>query len=345
MSYINNHLYNLISNSVKEAYGIELTFKNSYRLDLFPRLVGREIHVNEKLNIILELFNSGITYGINTGYAIGHYIMFQSFWFYNDYENADFHLSAFEDEVDEIIKVSHPASNALVNNAHNYIQVFYILLHESFHALYGARPDIKAMALETTEAIMQDIKEEYRDTEKDDNRDVEVMCEYFDLIADGKEQNVAEEISCDRQAWLNLINDVQRSQNPTDEEIMVYHQIVFMTLSIMDLTKVLQSVYNPKIKDAFGDDTREIFTRQIAFKALLRQYNEKVWEMVTNEYNNLAQDLLVIYDTALEGLKEYTDDITALYKKEYPRDIIGNSQRNKLSETMKLVEAKFLGCE
>ena len=67
--------------------------------------------------------------------------------------------------------------------------------------------------------------------------------------------------------------------------------------------------------------------------------------MVTNEYNNLAQDLLVIYETALEGLKEYTDDITALYKKGNPRDIIGNSQRNKLSETMKLVEAKFLGFE
>lgn len=308
------------------------------------------LRYNPKVRTLLALYNMAMDKGCDTGEAIIHYVLFHAFLEADDYAAAGCHLNAFRREIIRLQPALRSGEEQEEAGAQVFMQIFFTLFHEAFHIILHHKPEDSALTFGTTRDLLRDIKTELEDglsmiSEEELLRhpktrqhlsnlippslpepEREAMeaemreqmshnpfsPEYIESVIQGADEMLVEEISCDRQAWLNLMPILQ-SDGATDRDILQVHLWFFTVFNAMDFNKMLQSQYHPALHERYRYDGRRVVLRHKAFKTLVRQYSPEIYKTVKSEYLDLSVGLEAVFRSSVLGLHRYEADLQRLY--------------------------------
>lgn len=315
---------------------------------------GKPIYVlkfNPRVQDILTLYNLALERGYDTGKAIVHYTLFYAFLETDNYKEAHRHLDAFRSEIANMPTVIYGAEERAEDNGQLLIQLFFVLYHEAFHIIFRHNPEARKASLATTRELLKDIKTEWEDLNsmaadeemmkhpkvkqsiadlvpqalsqeeqnawkaqirKNMSKDI-FPADYIDEVLNG-DDTLLEEISCDRQAWLNLL-PLFKEDGATHEDMLHLHLYMFAIFNAMDYNKNLMSELIPAKHEGYQYNGKRVVLRHKAFKALLRQYSPEVDKVITTEYNDLQKGLTSIFRSSIMAFYQYGEDLHEMFLK------------------------------
>lgn len=366
--------YHHISVQPEEVDGTD--FFPSVHSDEAAHATTCALRFNPKVQTVLALYNLSMQRSVNTGDAIIHYVLFHAFLEVDDYDGASCHLAAFRQQLASVLSPSLTAEEQEEANAQVLLQLYFILFHESFHIILRQAPRTYKTAIDTTHELLRDIAAELDDMHASisneelfshpktrqhlhamipDELPEEARCMMETNIRENLSQDylnsayiaqvlesdptLVEEITCDRQAWLNLVPILQ-ADGATDADLLSVHLWMFTVLNAMDFNKVLQNQFIPAQHDRSHYDGYRVLLRHKAFKTLLRQYHAEIEKTITTEYLDLHKGLESIFRSSVMALERYADDLRQIYS----RHQAGNHQpdfvrhrrlENEISEAAK----------
>lgn len=307
------------------------------------------LRFNPKVQTILALYNLAMNRNYDTGESVVRYVLFHAALETDRYDLARTHLDGFRKEASRfgLAGISEDAREEA--GAQLLVQLYFTLFHESFHIILHHHPDERRMALETTRELLLDIKAEWEDglslvseeellnhpktrqrmdalipmelpeSEREEMKAFlweqmsanRISPEYIDRVLQ-PDPTLVEEITCDRQAWLNLLPILQ-GDGATDQDILQIHLWLLVVFNAMDFNKVLQTQFIPSYHGRDNYDGMRVVLRHKAFKALLRQYSPDVYRLLKSDYLDLQPGLEAIYRSSVMALQRYADDLVQLY--------------------------------
>lgn len=315
---------------------------------------GKPIYVlkfNPRVQDILTLYNLALERGYDTGKAIVHYTLFYAFLETDNYKEAHRHLDAFRSEIANMPTVIYGAEERAEDNGQLLIQLFFVLYHEAFHIIFRQNPEARKMSLDATRELLKDVKTEWEDLNsmitneqmmkhprvqqsiadlvpqalsqeeqkaweaqirKNMSKDI-FPADYIDEVLNG-DDTLLEEISCDRQAWLNLL-PLFKEDCATPEDILHLHLYMFAVFNAMDYNKNLMSELIPAKHEGYQYNGKRVVLRHKAFKALLRQYSPEVDKVIITEYNDLQKGLTSIFRSSIMAFYQYGEDLHEMFLK------------------------------
>lgn len=334
------------------------------------------LRFNPKVQNVLALYNLSMQRSVNTGDAIVHYVLFHAFLEVDDYYGAGRHLAAFRQQLARVLTPSLTAEEQEEANAQVLLQLYFILFHESFHIILRLDPKTYKAAIDTTHELLCDIAAELDDMHASisneelfshpktrqhihalipDELSDEARREMEAHIRENLSQDylnsayiahvlesdptLVEEITCDRQAWLNLVS-ILHADGATDADLLSVHLWMFTVLNAMDFNKVLQNQFIPACHDRSHYDYYRVLLRHKAFKVLLCRYHAEIEKSITTEYLDLHKGLESIYRSSVMALERYADDLRQIYSRHqagnYQPDFARHRRlENEMSEAAK----------
>lgn len=309
------------------------------------------LRFNPKVLTILALYNLALGQNLDTEEAIIRYSLFYACLEMDDYEQARIHLDAFRKEMIHLSLHTLTEDNRENIRAQLLTQLYFLFFHESFHIIFHHQPNNCTLALDTTRQLLLDIKTEWEDgfslitkeellnhpktkqhinnmipqelsgTEQQEmeeslHRELSkntIRPNYIDYVLQ-YDKTLVEEITCDRQAWLNLL-PVFQDDGATEQDILQIHLWIFTVFNAMDFNKFLQSQFVPSLHGKKEYDGMRVVLRHKAFKALLRQYNPDIYKLLKSEYLDLNDGVDAIFRSAVMTLHRHADDLSRLYAK------------------------------
>lgn len=309
------------------------------------------LRFNPKVQTLLALYNPALGKGMDTGEAIIRYSLFHAALEVDDYGQARAHLDAFHSELNRLPLSARSEEEREEANAQVLVQLYFLLYHEAFHLILHHHPDIRPVAFDTTRQLLLNIKKEWEDgfslvTEEEllnhpktqrhinnmiptelseTERQMLKECirgtmsecksrfDYIDQVLQGDKTQM-EEITCDRNAWLNLLPLFQ-DKGATEQELLQIHLWIFAVFNAMDFNKFLLSQYVPSLHGKTEYDGMRVVLRHKAFTALLQQYNPEVYKLLKSEYVDLSYGLEAICRSAFMAWHHHADDLSRLYAK------------------------------
>lgn len=315
---------------------------------------GKPIYVlkfNPRVQDILTLYNLALERGYDTGKAIVLYTLFYALLETDNYKEAHRHLDAFRSEIANMPTVIYGAEERAEDNGQLLIQLFFVLYHEAFHIIFRHNPEARKASLATTRELLKDIKTEWEDLNsmaadeemmkhpkvkqriadlvpqalsqeeqnaweaqirKNMSKDI-FPADYIDEVLNG-DDTLLEEISCDRQAWLNLL-PLFKEDGATPEDMLHLHLCMFAVFNAMDYNKNLMSELIPAKHEGYQYNGKRVVLHHKAFKALLRQYSPEVNKVITTEYNDLQKGLTSIFRSSIMAFYQYGEDLHEMFLK------------------------------
>lgn len=342
------HYYDLTVN-VEETFGMDFFPSNEAVNEK-----GKPIYVlkfNPRVQDILILYNLALERGYDTGKAIVHYTLFYALLETDNYKEAHRHLDAFRSEIANMPTVIYGAEERAEDNGQLLIQLFFVLYHETFHIIFRHNPEARKASLATTRELLKDIKTEWEDLNsmaadeemmkhpkvkqsiadlvpqalsqeeqnaweaqirKNMSKDI-FPADYIDEVLNG-DDTLLEEISCDRQAWLNLL-PLFKEDGATPKDMLHLRLCMFAVFNAMDYNKNLMSELIPAKHEGYQYNGKRVVLRHKAFKALLRQYSPEVDKVITTEYNDLQKGLTSIFRSSIMAFYQYGEDLHEMFLK------------------------------
>ena len=336
------------------------------------------LRYNPKVQAVLALYNLSMQRSVSTGDAIVHYVLFHAFLEVDGYDGASRHLAAFRRQLASVLTPSLSAEEQEEADAQVLLQLYFILFHESFHIILRQDPKTYETAIDTTRKLLLDISAELDDMHATvsseelfshpktrqhihamipDELSDESRCEMeshirenlsHDYLNSGyiayvleSDPTLVEEITCDRQAWLNLVSILQ-TDGATDSDLLSVHLWTFTVLNAMVFNKVLQNQFFPAQHDRSRYDGYRVLLRHKAFKALLRQYHTEIEKTITTEYLDLHKGLESIFCSSVMALECYADDLQQIYSRHQAGNHLPDFARNRhleneMSEAVKVL--------
>lgn len=336
--------YHLIETQVEETRGTDFFPEAEISGE-----TGYVLRFNPKVQAILALYNLAMSRGCDTGEAVVRYVLFHAALETDHYDLALAHLDGFREEVARLGLAGLPDDVREEAGAQLLTQLYFTLFHESFHIILHHHPDERRTALATTPELLLDIKAEWEDglslvseeellnhpktrqrveamipkelpeSERQTMRELlygqlsanRLSPEYIDQVLRA-DPTLVEEITCDRQAWLNMLPILQ-GDGATDRDILQVHLWLFIVFNAMDFNKVLQAQFIPSFHERDHYDGMRVVLRHKAFKALLRQYSPDVYRLLKSDYLDLQTGLEAIYRSSIMALHRYAEDLARLY--------------------------------
>lgn len=311
--------------------------------------VARILRFNPKVETVLALYNRAMEHGQEIGETVTRYALFHAFLELDDYDSARRHLEAFREEVCRLKLNCQRKESRKDASGRILLQVYFTLFHESFHIVFNHSPELKALAIETTRELLRDMKVELEDqlstitpeellSHAKTQEQIETLIPqelpqemreamreqmlgemgqhpystaYIDSLISGDDEPLLEELSCDRQAWLNFCT-MAEGDGCTADDLLQFHLWFYTVFCAMDFNHNLLSQYRPVVHDGYTYDARRIVLRHGAFKTLLRQYHPEVYRLTKGHYLERHKGLASIFRTATLGIFWYHEDFVRL---------------------------------
>ncbi|MGM9779856.1 MAG: hypothetical protein ACI3ZD_16205 [Prevotella sp.] len=368
--------YHHISVQPEEVDGTD--FFPSVHSDEAAHATTCALRFNPKVQTVLALYNLSMQCSVSTGEAIVHYVLFHAFLEVDDYDGANRHLAAFRQQLACVLTPSLTAEEQEEADAQVLLQLYFILFHESFHIILHQDPKTYRTAIDTTRELLLDIAAELDDMHASiSNEELfshpKTRQHIHALIPDGlsgearremeanirenlshdylnsayishaleSDPTLVEEITCDRQAWLNLVPILQ-ADGATDADLLSVHLWMFTVLNAMDFNKVIQNQFIPARHDRSHYDGYRVLLRHKAFKALLRQYHAEIEKTITTEYLDLHKGLESIFRSSVMALERYANDLQQIYSRHQAGNHLPDFARHRRLENEMSEAAKAL---
>lgn len=336
-----------IAVKAEETFGIDFFPTNGVVKE--RESISCAIQFNPRVQDLLTLYNLALERGYDTGDAIVHYTLFFVFMETDNYEAARRHLDAFRTEIAQMPVPLHGTEEQAEDDGQLLLQLYFTLFHEAFHIIFRLNPEAQKAAIDTTSHLLKAIKAEWEDLNSAmtaeeqknhprmqqtiadmvpqalpqeeqaaweagirDNMLAEVLpASYIDEVLAGKD-SLLEEISCDRQAWLNLLSIFQE-KGATPQDIFHLHLYIYAVFYAMDYNKNLMSQLIPAKHAGYHYDGRRVVLRHKAFRALLRQYSPEVDKEIKAKYEDLQKGLTSIFQSSVMALYQYGEELHQMY--------------------------------
>lgn len=358
MNIDHSHIFRQIAESLRHYYGIQAIPEVAHGADMFPEnktvttgeQTGYVIRFNPKVQTVLSLYNLAMSDGVDIGETVCRYALFHTFLELDDYEAARRHLDAFRREMQRLHLDRRTEEQREEARGQVLLQLYFIMLHESFHIIFRHSPESGKMAAETTRELLCDMKDELADqlslitndellshpkTQehlaalipptlpqkereammaqiREEMKSEPYSTDYIDQLVNGNDHVLIEELACDRQAWLNFADMATTDGCPT-EDLLQFHLWFFVVFCAMDFNQTILSQYHPALRANYQYDGRRVVLRHNAFKTLLRQYNPDVYHLIKHQYLELNKGLEAIFRTATLGIYNYQEDFIHLH--------------------------------
>lgn len=341
--------YQQIEAQVEETDGIDFFPSNTVESSAQP--TAYTLRFNPKVQTLLALYNLALNRTCDTSEAILRYALFHACLEMDDYTQARAHLDAFCRETGRLHLSALSDEQRENAGAQLLIQLYFLLFHESFHIILRHHPEQRPVAFDTTTRLLLDIKTEWEDGQSlisreellhhpktrkhianmipqelseaerklmEDRLYRELSANHYSpayidrVLRDDKP--LLEEITCDRQAWLNLLFILQ-GDGATGQDLLQIHLWMFAVFNAMDFNRVLQLQFVPSYHGKMPYNDMRVVLRHKAFKALLRQYSPEVSKLIKSEYLDFNEGLESVYRSAIVALFRHADGLASLYAK------------------------------
>ena len=164
-------LANTLERSMAQCNGMNVSVEDSFGSSLFPensneaRTKGKlnQIFLNDKVDVILALYNLAMNRKVDTGRAVVEFVLFQSFMEQENYEQAQKCLAAFESELYDLHLEDTTAEEVEQESGVIAMQVYFLLSHEAAHVIFSNNERSKQAELRQTRYLMHDLKTEMED--------------------------------------------------------------------------------------------------------------------------------------------------------------------------------------
>lgn len=358
MTIDHSHIFRQMAESLRHYYGIQAVPEVAHGADMFPESktvttdgqTSYAIRFNPKVQIVLSLYNRAMSDGTDIGETVCRYALFHAFLELDDYEAARCHLDAFRREVQRLHLDRRTPEQQEEARGQLLVQLYFIMMHESFHIIFRHSPESGMMAAETTRELLRDMKDEQADqlslitndellahpkTQEhlaalippilpQEQRDAMMAqmreemksdpysTDYIDQLVNGSDEVLLEELACDRHAWLNF-TDMATADGCSTEELLQFHLWFFVVFCAMDFNQAILSQYRPALRARYQYDGKRVVLRHKAFKTLLRQYHPEMYKLINHQYLELNKGLEAIFRTAILGLYDYQEDFIRLH--------------------------------
>lgn len=311
----------------------------------------RILRFNPKVETVLALYNRAIEGGEEIGDTVIRYALFHAFLELDDYDSARRHLQAFRDEVRRLKLDRCSRENREEAADRILLQVYFTLFHESFHIIFAHSPELKVSAMETTRELLRDMKTELEDqlstitpeellSHTKTKEQIEELIPqefppemreamrqqmqkemeyhpyspaYFDELIGGSDEPLLEELSCDRQAWLNFCT-MAEGDGCTADDLLQFHLWFYTVFCAMDFNRNLLSQYRPAVHARYTYNGPRIVLRHGAFKTLLRQYHPEVSRLAKGKHLDRHKGLASVFRTATVGIFKYGAEFARLHQ-------------------------------
>lgn len=358
MNIDHSHIFRQTAESLRHYYGIQVASEIARGADMFPESktvatggqTGYAIRFNPKVQTVLSLYNLAMGDGADIGETVCRYALFHAFLELDDYESARRHLDAFSREVRRLRLDRRTQEQREEAHGQLLVQLYFIMMHESFHIIFRHSPESGSMAAETTQELLRDMKDELADQltlitndellshpktcehlaalipstlpreereammaqMREEMKSGPYSTDYIDQLVNGNDNVLLEELSCDRQAWLNF-TDMATADGCSTEDLLQFHLWFFVVFCAMDFNRAILSQYRPALRAGYQYDGRRVVLRHKAFKTLLRQYNPEVYKLINHQYLELNKGLEAVFRTAILGIYRYQEDFIRLH--------------------------------
>lgn len=358
MDIDHGHIFRQTAESLRRHYGIQAVPEIAHGADMFPesRTVTTDgqtryaIRFNPKVQTVLPLYNLAMGDGADTGGTLCRHALFHAFLELDDYGSARRHLDAFIREIQCLHLDRRTREQREEARGQVLVQLYFIMMHESFHIIFRHSPESWKTAAETTRELLRDMKDELADQlslvtgdgllshpktqehlaalipQELPREEREAMMaqmlgemkshpystEYIDQLIGGSDDVLLEELACDRQAWLNFA-DMAVADGCSAGELLRFHLWLFAVFCAMDFNQAILSQYRPALHVRYRYDGKRVVLRHKAFKTLLRQYNPDVYRLIDHQYLELNKGLEAIFRTAVLGIYNYREDFIRLH--------------------------------
>lgn len=347
----------LVVKSLNDQHKIDVKFQERYGEEFFPEndspIEGcssyTTINYNRRAEVLLSLYNLALFDGNNTAKAISHYVLFHIFSGLLNYDNAEVHLHAFQQELKKVRSLHMMKEREEMIDT----QILFTLLHEAYHILFQYDSSLKMQAFETEKSRMQDIQTELSEalnlitfkelishpkivartkslipsslnpkTQQDMQAEMLralfenfITPEDYNPIISGENFHFLEELTCDRMAWLYIIELLKTSKSQ-HEEICKTHLWLYVTLNAMQFDWVLNTMYS-KQKHSRIYKPKEFVIRQKSFKTLSRHYLSDIYEeSFAKQYLLIADHLDNVFKESVAYIMDNQEEFSKLYSSE-----------------------------
>ncbi len=350
-----NKKYSELFETAREVFRDEckadMTVGEDYGTKLFPhmrrvRRRGREsytLYFNERVEVVLSLYDIAVIRDINIGAALSYYILFYECISLDEYDHAREFLNSFTEElerlrIEEVMKETRHETNSF-----RRYQVLFTLFHEISHEFYRRLDNCHVTATATSKKILQSLKGPYTEVFTEENfaeamkrKDVTNfilsqipegsseeemtrivneqvalyfyltdLATYIDRLLNGDDKQFLDEISCDRYAFMIFMRWIEKRHIPSDKSSLL-HDILYVAVNAMDNVKVLQTYCNPPrgAKD-MPYDPRQIVLRQRALITNNLVLQGKKYQEESDYYTELNTTLEELMTTALNTMRTH----------------------------------------
>lgn len=346
---------------------MEVTVDEMHGSDIFPENVTSEaggkneyvIRFNDNVDVLLALYNRLMMDKIDTGKAIIEYVLFQACMVRENYSLAQTCLDNFKNQL-ATLTISK-MDDEMAKNQYELIcsQIYLLLIHEASHLLFTHRPTTKEAEMLQTKELLQDMKEDLDSFRNQDDGSRGLMglvmrigkkilertsynVKYLESVINGDEKKLIEELSCDRVAWLTMLNVLH--QNNEDGNVILQMNLYFyIALSAMEYNKVLQSQYIPSYHGKVKYEGRKVLLRQNALKSLLRQYSPEANELYRHQCADLTKGIGKILPQSFMAMYSKQSIIKELYSNASGIVRPNHKERSRLNAEMQGVVSEYLG--
>lgn len=300
MNIDHSHIFRQITESLRHYYGIQVVLEIARGADMSPESktvttggqTGYAIRFNPKVQTVLSLYNLAMGDGVDIGETVCRYALFHAFLELDDYESARRHLDAFSREVRRLRLNRRTQEQREDARGQLLVQLYFIMMHESFHIIFRHSSESGSMAAETTRELLRDMKDELADQlslitndellshpqtqehlaalipptlpreereammaqMREEMKSGPYTTDYIDQLVSGSDDVLLEELSCDRQAWLNF-TDMATVDGCSTEDLLQFHLWFFVVFCAMDFNRSILSQYRPALPSVPATNT------------------------------------------------------------------------------------------
>ena len=291
---------------INRQYGIRLMLEKARPGCVFPKvdIMGCFVRFNPKIRSFLTLYNLMLQFPSIDSESVVFFRLYNLYLDCDAYPKAEVALDQLEKEVNQIIrKIDRRYVNSVTQSVE--LQMLFILLHESSHALFYYRPEIAAEFLADARRSVEEVQDLY--TKGLPNR----MKGYMDsMIPDGlpddiraeasKEQQekmrqygrqifdfsgylqsggegMLEEFACDHLAWQQALVQYMEKAGMLGEAVLRSNINLLLTLHILDYDKALRSIFTGEADEKQINLVRDAGIRHAALRDCIWHFYKETY--------------------------------------------------------------------
>lgn len=346
--------YNNLELSFRQLRDVKLFPSFDVIESLNTGMITYEIRYNPRIDYVLKLYNLALFNNLDISNALYHYILFNAYIECDDYVNAEKQLNHVIDAKVELDKLNLSLTSD-EEACDTFIQKYFMLLHEAVHCVLIHESNNSNIFIDDTIRYLKDVSdfESALEISNDDiinhpsfkkhieaiipkefpeelknkyeNYYTETFISKQDELSIGNlinNEHFLEEVTCDRLAWIHIMN-LCKSEVTELSELIEIHNRIISALYIMNFNESTIQSITPGFREKYIYPSHFINIRHKALKRLLefRLLNNNLSK---SPYKGLDQRIELIFRGFIRNMEVHNDEsILSQYD-------MTNTKRNKV---------------